>query len=57
MNNKRNNHKILIGDKEMTISRIAEKYNIPKSTIRWREANNKNVITGADMRGENNDNK
>lgn len=50
MNNKRNNHKILIGNNEMTISQISEKYNIPKSTVRWRANNMKDVITGADMR-------
>jgi hypothetical protein len=36
----------------LTISQISEKYNIPKSTVRWRDNNNRNIITGARMDGD-----
>lgn len=52
MNNKRNNHLIKIEGKMLTISQISEKYNIPKSTVRWRDNNNRNIITGARMDGD-----
>lgn len=52
MNNKRNNHLIKIEGEMLTISQISEKYNIPKSTVRWRNNNNRNIITGARMDGD-----
>ena len=52
MNNKRNNHLIKIEGEILTISQISEKYNIPKSTVRWRDNNNRNIITGARMDGD-----
>ena len=55
MNNKRNNHIIKIEGEMLTISQISEKYKIPKSTVRWRNNNNRNVITGARMVGEQDD--
>ena len=51
MNNKRNNHLIKIEGEMLTISQISEKYNVPRSTVRWRDDNNRNVITGARMDG------
>ena len=54
-NNKRNNHRIAIGDHVITLSECAEKYSIPKSTIRWREEHSRNIITGAKMDGGTSD--
>lgn len=47
--NKRNNHRVTIGLNTMTLSECAERYAIPKSTIRWREQHNRDIITGAKM--------
>ena len=50
--NKRNNHYVHVDGKTMILSECAEKYGIPKSTIRWRIAHNRNIISGAKMDGE-----
>lgn len=54
LNNKRNNHFIIVDGVKMTISQCAETYKIPKSTIRWRILHNRNVITGVKMQEEEN---
>lgn len=45
--NKRNNHCVNVDGKTMTLSECAEKYGIPKSTIRWRIVHNRDIISGA----------
>ena len=45
--NKRNNHLVTVNNETMTLSECSRKYGIPKSTIRWREAHNCSIITGA----------
>lgn len=47
--NKRTNHHVTVEGCVMTLSECAEKYSIPKSTVRWREQHNRNIITGAKM--------
>ena len=50
--NKRNNHFVTVGDEKMILSECSKIYGIPKSTIRWREAHNRDIITGAKMDGD-----
>ena len=47
--NKRNNHRVTVEGRTMTLSECVEQYSIPKSTIRWREQHNRDIITGAKM--------
>jgi len=47
--NKRNNRHVYVDGKTMILSECAEKYAIPKSTIRWRIAHNRDILTGAKM--------
>lgn len=35
----------------MTLSECSEQYSIPKSTLRWRENNRRDLISGAKMDG------
>lgn len=49
--NKRNNHRVTVEGRTMTLSECAEQYSIPMSTIRWREQHNRDIITGARMDG------
>lgn len=51
-NNKSTNHYITINNETMTLSECSERFGIPKSTIRWREMNNRDIISGARMDGE-----
>lgn len=53
--NKRNNHRVTVEGRTMTLSECVEQYSIPKSTIRWRERHNRDIITGARMDGERRD--
>lgn len=48
-NNKSTNHYITINNETMTLSECSERFGIPKSTIRWREINNRDIISGAKM--------
>jgi hypothetical protein len=50
--NKRTNHLVSIDGILLTLSECSMNYGVPKSTIRWREAHNRNIITGAKMDGE-----
>lgn len=50
--NKRNNHRVTVEGRTMTLSECVEQYSIPKSTIRWREQHNRDIITGARMDGD-----
>lgn len=52
-NNRRSNHIISVNGDSMTIAECSRVYNIPKSTIRWREAHMRDIITGARMDGVN----
>lgn len=53
-NNKRTNHIVEINGKSMTLSQCSEKYKIPKSTLRWRDQHDRDLISGAKMfEGEN----
>ena len=49
MSNKRTNHWVDANGEKMTITQCSEKYGIPKSTVRWRVANGRDVVTGAKM--------
>lgn len=51
-NNKRSNHFVTANGERMTIAQCSERYSIPKSTVRWRDNNNRDVVTGAKMEGE-----
>jgi hypothetical protein len=53
--NKRNNHRVTVDGHTMTLSECVEQYSISKSTIRWREQHNRDIITGARMDGERRD--
>lgn len=48
-NNRRNNHTIFYNGEIKTVSQLSEKYNVPKSTIIWREKHKRDIITGAKM--------
>lgn len=52
LSNKRNNHWIQYGSENLTISQFSKKYGIPKSTIRWRLQNSRDILTGAKMDGK-----
>lgn len=44
--NKRTNHFVIVNGQKMTLSECSEKYSIPKSTLRYRENNHKDLISG-----------
>lgn len=52
-NNKTSNHYIIVDGIKMTLAQCAKKYNIPKSTVRWRTNHHHNVITGEKQVKEN----
>jgi hypothetical protein len=54
-NNRRSNHIISVNGNSMTIAECSRVYNIPKSTIRWRETHMRDIITGTRMDGDNDD--
>lgn len=47
--NKRNNHFVEHLEEKLTISQFSRKYNIPKSTVRWRLKNKRDILSGAKM--------
>ena len=50
--NKRNNHWIQYGLDNLTVSQFSKKYGVPKSTVRWRLQNSRDILTGAKMDGK-----
>lgn len=53
LNNTRRNHYVYIRGEKMTVAQCSEKYNIPKSTVIWREKHSRDILTGARMDGDN----
>lgn len=51
MRNKRTNHMVWIDDTLLTLSECSRNYGVPKSTIRWREEHNRDIITGIPIVG------
>lgn len=49
--NKRTNHIVNVNGETMILAECSRKYNIPKSTLRWREAHNRDLITGTRLQG------
>lgn len=49
--NRRTNHIVTVNGEKMILSECSERFKIPKSTIRWRESNGRDILTGAKMNG------
>lgn len=47
--NKSTNHYITVNGENIIISECSRRYGIPKSTIRWREMNGRDILTGERM--------
>ena len=54
--NKRNNRFVNHNGKQLTLSQFSRKYDIPKSTVRWRLNNKRDILSGAKMDAKENDN-
>lgn len=52
MNNKRTSHFVIANGDKMTVAQCSQKYNIPKSTIIWREKHGRNILNGSKMQIE-----
>ena len=50
--NTRRNHYVTVNGETMILSECSQKYGIPKSTLRWRETHNRDLISGAKMDDE-----
>lgn len=47
--NKRNNRFVNHNGEQLTLSQFSRKYNVPKSTVRWRLNNKRDILSGAKM--------
>ena len=47
--NRSTNHHVIVNGEKMILSECSRRYGIPESTIRWRETNGRDIITGAKM--------
>ena len=54
--NKRNNRFVNHNGEQLTLSQFSRKYDIPKSTVRWRLNNKRDILSGAKMDAKENDN-
>lgn len=49
MSNKRTNHFVLVRGEKLTVTQCSRKYNIPVSTVRFRDKRGRDILTGAKM--------
>lgn len=54
--NKRNNRFVNHNGEQLTLSQFSRKYDVPKSTVRWRLNNKRDILSGAKMDAKENDN-
>lgn len=55
MSNKRNNHIVTVTGESLTATQCSRKFNIPVSTVIYRDNHNRNIITGANLAGGDSD--